>query len=175
MRNTIKVFLLLAVFLGSQMQASPWVRRDKPTYRGDRLDWCYNFGTGCGQTVVNEYCKTLGMTGSKYFTQDPNIGRTRLLTDAVCEDSYCDGFKYLYCRKLNETILKPKYRGDRLDWCADFGTQCGKPAADLYCKKQGWTAAYDYAQDPNIGRTRLINDAVCEDSYCDGFKYIKCK
>lgn len=167
------VVLTLAV-LGSQAIASPWVQKLKPTYRGDRLDWCLDYGSNCGQPVVNEYCKSMGLRGTQYFKQASNIGRTRLMTDAVCEDSYCDGFDYLYCRKLNETYSKPTYRGDRLDWCAEYGTQCGKPAADAFCKKQGWNKAYDYAEDQNIGRTRLLNDAVCEANYCDGFKYIKC-
>lgn len=174
MRKMTQAFLLVALFAAGQIQAGPWVKLDKPKYRGDRLDWCLTFGANCGQPVVNKYCQTLGHAGSQYFAQDPNIGRTRLLTDAVCEDGFCDGFKHIYCRKLRETYTAPRYRGDRLDWCAEFGTQCGKPAADAFCKKEGWSSAYDFAIDQNIGRTRLINDAVCEDSFCDGFKHIRC-
>jgi Zn ribbon nucleic-acid-binding protein len=171
-----RLFFSVLFFFSTVSIAGPWVYVSKPMYRGDRLDWCANFAADCGQPAVDAYCKYLGYKTTPYFAIDPDIGRTRLITGAVCEDSYCDGFQYLYCRKYSEVVNLPKAPGynDRLDWCKDFAANCGKPAADEYCKSQGWARSYSYAIDEDIGRTRLITGAVCEDSFCDGFKYIGC-
>jgi hypothetical protein len=164
------------LFISSASLASPWVYLSKPLYRGDRLDWCANFAQDCGQPAVDAYCQSLGYKTSTYFDIDPDIGRTRLISGAVCEDSFCDGFSYIYCRKYSEVIYAPKAPGynDRLDWCKNFAADCGKPAADAYCQSQGWAKSYTFAIDENIGRTRLMTGAVCEDSFCDGFRYIGC-
>jgi hypothetical protein len=65
-----KLFLVLTLaVLGSRAIASPWVQKLKPIYRGGRLDWCLDYGSNCGQPVVNEYCKSFGLKGTKYFKQ----------------------------------------------------------------------------------------------------------
>jgi len=171
-----RAIVSVLLFFSAASFATPWVYLPNPTYRGDRLDWCADFAQDCGQPAVDAYCKSLGYKTSPYFAIDANIGRTRLITGAVCEDSFCDGFSYLYCRKYSEVIYAPKAPGyaDRLDWCKSFSAECGKPAADAFCKAQGWAKSYTFAIDANIGRTRLISGAVCEDDFCDGFQYIGC-
>ncbi|MDQ3233146.1 MAG: hypothetical protein M3Q07_15115 [Pseudobdellovibrionaceae bacterium] len=156
--------------------ATPWVYLPNPTYRGDRLDWCANFAADCGQPAVDAYCNSLGYRTSTYFDIAPDIGRTRLINGAVCEDSFCDGFSYIYCRQYSEVIYAPTAPGysDRLDICKTFAADCGQPAADAYCQAQGWAKSYAFAIDEDIGRTRLITGAVCEDGFCDGFQYIGC-
>jgi hypothetical protein len=73
---------------------------------------------------------------------------------------------------------KPMYNGKRLAWCHDFTTECGKPAADAFCKANGFGKAADFTQDPHIGDmtpTRSMgNGAVCDQAPCDGFKAITC-
>ncbi len=76
------------------------------------------------------------------------------------------------------TVDRPMFNGNRLDWCANWGEDCGQPAADAWCTAQGFAGAVDFARDPHIGsrsHTRLIGTgAVCDASHCDGFKTITC-
>ena len=77
------------------------------------------------------------------------------------------------------SFFKPKWNGDRLDWCVNWAQGCGKAAADAFCKAKGFAKAGGFSMDPDIGsvqRTRLIaTGAVCDQGFCDGFKAIACK
>jgi hypothetical protein len=78
-----------------------------------------------------------------------------------------------------KTISKPMFNGNRLDWCLKWSTDCGKPAADAYCKAQGYQTAITYEPERRIGArtpTRLIGTgATCDLPYCDGFRQITCE
>jgi hypothetical protein len=73
---------------------------------------------------------------------------------------------------------KPRWFDYRLDWCLNWGTNCGQPAADNFCMRRRWTGALDFAADPNIGSSEPTmvssNNQVCDQSTCTGFKYITC-
>jgi hypothetical protein len=157
-----------------------------PKWKGDRLDWCLNWSTGCGKQTADAFCKASGYQNAVSFTQAPNIGstqKTRLIaTGAVCDQNFCDGFKSITCfnpAPATVTINKPMWKGDRLDWCLNWSTGCGKGAADTFCQKAGLQSAVKFAQASNIGgaqQTRLISTgAVCDQNFCDGFKFIECK
>jgi hypothetical protein len=76
------------------------------------------------------------------------------------------------------TFEKPRWNDYRLDWCLNWGTNCGQPAADNFCMRRRWTGALDFAADPNIGASTPTmvssNNQVCDQSGCTGFKYITC-
>jgi hypothetical protein len=73
---------------------------------------------------------------------------------------------------------EPKWFGYRLDWCRKWGADCGKPAADNFCKRNLYTGARDFEADPNIGASDPTmvssNNQVCNENHCTGFKYIIC-
>ncbi|MFT3671674.1 hypothetical protein [Aestuariivirga sp.] len=75
------------------------------------------------------------------------------------------------------TFNKPKINGVRLDWCRKWGDQCGKPAADAFCKLHEFSAAATWVQDPNPGApTKVFSGGqICNDDSCTGFKTITCK
>ncbi len=157
----------------------------KPKVGGDRLDLCLNWGTGCGKPAADAWCQSKGYQFSVGHVVDPDIGavhRTRLIsTGAVCDQAFCDGFKVVTCFKptpVKKTFWKPNWGGDRLDWCLNWGTGCGKPAADKFCQSKGFAKAVQFPIDPDIGlahRTRLITTgAVCDQAFCDGFKQVTC-
>ncbi len=77
-----------------------------------------------------------------------------------------------------ETFFKPKQGGNRLDWCLDWSTGCGAPAANAWCKAKGFETATSFSQAPDIGLkhpTRLLSSgAVCDQGFCDGFAQITC-
>lgn len=73
----------------------------------------------------------------------------------------------------------PTIRGQRLDFCRHFGTACGKPAADLFCREKGFVEANRFVIDQGIG-ARGINTLVfgdgrlCSGPHCSGFRVIAC-
>jgi hypothetical protein len=85
----------------------------------------------------------------------------------------------VYERLRDEHPYKePRWFGYRLDWCRDLGANCGKAAADNFCKRNIYTGARDFEQDPNIGASQPTmvsgTNQVCNQDYCNGFKYIIC-
>lgn len=168
--------LLIALCLSPIAWSDAAVRLDNPMFRSYRLDWCKDWGTNCGKPAADQYCKNLGYASSISFAIAHDIGNTRLIGNgAICSDAFCDGFEYIVCRRNSETFNYPRYRDYNLDWCKDWAKNCGKPAADAYCVFKGYNSSYDFALAADIGNTRLIGSgAICSDSFCDGFSYIRC-
>jgi hypothetical protein len=188
MRNQMLKILtaIILLFVAASAAQATEASFGAPKWKGDRLDWCQSWSTGCGKAAADAFCQATGYQNATAFEQAPNIGasqRTRLIaTGAVCDQDFCDGFKSITCFKPNPTtvvINQPKWQGDRLDWCSNWSTGCGKAAADAFCKASGFQPAVNYQQAADIGstqRTRLIaTGAVCDQNFCDGFKYIECK
>jgi hypothetical protein len=77
-----------------------------------------------------------------------------------------------------KTIAKPMFNGNRLDWCTRWSEDCGRPAADAYCRAQGFLRSTNFAPEKHIGwrsPTRLIGTgATCDLNHCDGFRFITC-
>ena len=77
-----------------------------------------------------------------------------------------------------KTVEKPMFNGNRLGWCANWGADCGEPAAEAWCLAQGFASAASFTKAPRIGDkspTRLIaTGAICDEAECDGFKEITC-
>lgn len=63
----------------------------------------------------------------------------------------------------------------RLDWCREWGSACGKPAADAYCQALGHARSGQIQIRNNVGKTAIISSkAICSDPTCDGFRLIEC-
>jgi hypothetical protein len=76
---------------------------------------------------------------------------------------------------LAPKIAGPDGKAERLDLCQQWGSACGKPAADAFCRTKGRDSAAEFEIDPDIGRTMIIGSgAICTDPSCDGFKKIQC-
>jgi hypothetical protein len=67
----------------------------------------------------------------------------------------------------------------RLDWCHKWATDCGKGAADAFCRSKGLQRAAVFEQDPDIGQRSatyvLGTGQICDEGFCDGFKFIECE
>jgi hypothetical protein len=76
---------------------------------------------------------------------------------------------------LENTFTSPTYkRVARLDNCQHFGKFCGQPAADDYCRIQGYERASRFATEP-ASPTRVINfGQECRGPGCVGFRFIVC-
>jgi len=74
------------------------------------------------------------------------------------------------------TFHYPHYLGYRLDFCRRYGQNCGAPAADAFCRSQGYTGATRYKIARDVGPTRILGtDRICQAHSCDGFRWIRCE
>jgi hypothetical protein len=75
-------------------------------------------------------------------------------------------------------FITPFIHGKRVDYCYLWGDQCGKPAADAFCKAQHFQYATNFALQPEIGASNPTYiqgvGRVCSDPGCRGFRFIRC-
>ena len=172
-----------------------------PKVGGNRLDWCLNWGTGCGEPAATAWCKSVGYFKSIDSEEAVDIGAstpTRLISSgAVCDQAYCDGFTFITCATaliplpppplpppplppaaMKQTFNKPKYNGIRLDWCFDGGSGCGKQAADAWCDDQGFDQAFNFKIAAGIGPLKptiqIGSGETTVQPIANAFKYITC-
>jgi hypothetical protein len=100
----------------------------------------------------------------------PPAARTRVPTERVIE---------LPAKEEPEsrTYEKPRYMDDRLDWCLNWGFNCGKPAAVAFCHRRRFEEATAFEAEV-VGRsaqTRVMGtDLICNADFCTAFSYITC-
>lgn len=177
------VFSIWVMGLGfiSSLNAANIVTFHYPKVNGIALDWCKTWAHGCGKPAADYFCRVHGYLNAYSFAIDENIGYTKILkTGQICNAWYCDSFKFIKCRKkpvLFRRFHWPKFEGVALDWCYLWGRQCGKRAADEYCRYRGYPkGALRYKKANNIGYTKIIRTGqICNASFCDSFEYIDCK
>ncbi len=79
---------------------------------------------------------------------------------------------------VTRTFFAPKIGGVRLDWCRRWAAECGRPAADAFCRRRGYRRAVSFSFARDIGRwtnTRIISTGqICHGNFCDGFRRITC-
>jgi hypothetical protein len=133
-----------------------WTYKNPKWWRDNyRLDWCLNWGTQCGQPAADNYCHRHRWTGALDFAADPNIGTSEpTITSGsykVCDQSSCTGFAYITCYggiSYKRVYANPAWQGHRLDVCLHGDSECGKPAADAYCRQYGFTESFYHLVDP---------------------------
>lgn len=180
---------LFAVVCVLSWAAEPAAAQDKtfnkPRHLDDRLDWCLTWGTNCGKPAAVAFCNRRRFTGVVVFRAEV-VGKsapTRLIgSNQVCSGhDFCTAFAYITCTgpiEQDRVFANPVWKGDRLDVCLQWGTNCGKPAADAFCKTKGFSESLDATADlePGYAATRLIGtDQVCDKPFCRGFQQIICK
>ncbi len=162
----------------------------KPRWKDERLDWCFKWGIDCGQPAADHFCRRRRFSGAKDFRAEPNVGRyepTRVAgTDQVCNQPWCTGFDYITCfgpLPHTQVFAPPAWplneeRQYRLDWCLNWERDCGKPAADAYCRARGFLEAIFYEADPGVGTQPTIligTNQICNQKFCTAFQIITCR
>jgi hypothetical protein len=147
-----------------------------------RLDWCLEWGKQCGKPAADYFCRKRGYQQAGQFKIAEDIGLSKLLkTGQLCKEPYCDGFSYIVCERPSKRFHKPTLEHGKinmrlpLDWCLDWGKNCGKPAADYFCRKKGFHQATRFEIAKDLGMSKLLKTGrVCSAPTCDGFAYIEC-
>jgi len=66
--------------------------------------------------------------------------------------------------------------GLRLDWCLSWERDCGKPAADAFCKLQGYDAARSFEKQVTGGQTWLpADEQICGGDKCAALAEVVCE
>jgi hypothetical protein len=100
--------------------------------------------------------------------------------NAICNPSshICDSFSFIECQNLTGTFSNPVYRGYRLDWCRIFEKECGAPAANAFCRLNGFSgsSAFQFEHNPGVRTMTIGQNSICEPSshVCDTFSSITC-
>lgn len=78
-----------------------------------------------------------------------------------------------FCKE--EVIANPSINDVALDVCLNWGTGCGKPAADAFCQQRGFNYSSAQTTQPNAPPTYVLGDnRVCNESFCARFTSITC-
>ena len=73
------------------------------------------------------------------------------------------------------TINNPKVNGYALDYCKEWGRDCGKPAVDTFCKLHGYFNALDFKVKKDTPPTKIISSGkICRNSNCDRIESVTC-
>ena len=80
---------------------------------------------------------------------------------------------------IRRTFVRPRTGGLRLDWCKYWSVQCGRPAANTFCRTRGYRYATSWRKAVDVGRfgirTRVIGSGqICNGNFCDSFRWIRC-
>ena len=102
MRNYVRgIVALSALCLSSGLAEAENKTFENPMIGTNRLDWCADWGKGCGADAATAWCKSNAYDHSVDVQQAPDIGAsapTKLIaTGEVCDQSYCDGFASITC------------------------------------------------------------------------------
>jgi|GEM_PF-2253010 len=74
----------------------------------------------------------------------------------------------------SKTFLDPKINGHYVDNCLNWGSNCQKPAADYFCRKNGFAGAVSF-ELANRRPTWVMGDnKACNEGFCVGFSRIVC-
>ena len=102
MRNYVRgIVALAALWLSNGLADAENKTFENPMIGTNRLDWCADWGKGCGPDAATAWCKSNAYDHSVNVQQAPDIGAsapTKLIaTGEVCDQSYCDGFTSITC------------------------------------------------------------------------------
>lgn len=68
----------------------------------------------------------------------------------------------------------PMHKNIRVDRCWRFGAECDKVAADRFCQLHGYAGSEDWAHAAHRPTFVVGDNRVCDESFCEGFTYIRC-
>jgi hypothetical protein len=74
---------------------------------------------------------------------------------------------------LNTRYEFPRVRGELVDWCVTWATNCGQPGADQFCRTQGHDRAIAWERYPGQRTLVLGDNRICP-AGCDALRDVVC-
>jgi len=102
--------------------------------------------------------------------------QTRIINGGqVCDAPFCDRISEVTCKETTVRFVDPKIGGYGLDYCREWATNCGWPAAHAFCNSKGLPKATDFRWIKDNQKTRIINGGqVCDAPQCDRISTVVC-
>ena len=69
----------------------------------------------------------------------------------------------------------PRIDGKAVDRCLNWGENCEKPAADYFCRQNGFAAATKFHFADMRPTLVAGDDRICDEEFCQGFIAITCE
>jgi len=128
---------------------------ENPRVNGQVVDRCLNSTSNCEQPAADNFCRLNGYAGAVYFRLEYTRPTLVVADNKVCNDKTCQGFTAITC--ANERHFdEPQINGRAVDRCLNWGQNCEQPAADNFCRLNGYAraASFRFADMPHRGGGR---------------------
>ena len=170
------VMLAAAAFSVPRPASAAEARYNNPKVKGYALDYCRTWGQNCGRPAADAYCRSKGYRRALRYRVKQNAPPTRVIGDGrVCNAPGCDRIDWVAC-EADGVFKNPQVKGYALDFCRLWGKDCGKPAADAFCRSRGYQGSVDFAVRPDYPPTRVIGTGqICNQSFCDRIVLVTCR
>lgn len=161
-----------------------------PRINGISLDHCWYWTRNCGWARAHWWCRRRGHPGARAYRLT-RPGRTFVVgSRQICRGAGCVGYRYIRCvgsaygrggygpgpgyARRRVRFNYPRINGAIVDHCVWFATRCGWPAANLYCRRRGFSRAIYWSRF-RPGRTWVQRSRrYCVGYGCVGFQRITC-
>ena len=73
-------------------------------------------------------------------------------------------------------FIDPMVDGYAIDICREWGNNCGRPAADAFCIRQGFKSASYHEEKHDAPPTKIITSGkICDEPFCDRITLVVCQ
>ena len=175
MRVLLNTIVFFFVFCSTAMAAN--ISIPNPKVGGYALDLCRSWGANCGKPAADAFCKSKGYKNALSYKIKKDSPPTKVIQGGgLCVESYCDRISQVTCVTKTISFNQPKVGGYALHLWRSWGANCGKPAADAFCKSKGYKSAFSYKVKKDSPPTKVIQGGgLCVESYCDRISRVVCK
>ncbi len=152
---------------------------------GDGSLWRSGSGADGSWTYIGSApAGSIDLTGTSVGGEGTDLQRLYALVrvadgDSRVHEGRFDAVPTLPAAGATADIATPTYAGMRLDWCFKWAEQCGQPAADVFCRLNGYSRATSFTKAENVGQNGIVTYVIgsarqCQDPACDAFQNVRC-
>lgn len=181
---------LLALFLGGAILSAQTGGLDKqafakPVLNGVAVDACLTPGSGCGPLAAYQFCRSQGYESAAGWSlaeerQTRSVENGRLCTSGA--GVRCSALRNVTCVRPSvpadgKVFPAPTIHDLPVDGCAHFGGGCGQPAADQFCRTQGYHYASFWSSQEDAETWNIGSNRSCQSGpgmRCGGLRNIVC-
>lgn len=159
-------------------------RFENPRINGRPVDRCLNWAANCERPAADNFCRVHGFRRAEYYRFAPMRPTLVVGDDRICNQEGCTGFTEIVCEGRGAEYLErrepvrfelPRIRGQAVDRCLNFATNCEQPAADNFCRMNGFRKAEVFRFAPMRPTLVVGDDQLCNQEGCQGFTTIVCR